>query len=597
MTTIDQRILIPSPPEAVWEYLSDVRNIPRWQTDCTSVVFLTSKVSGPGTRWRQTIDKATEQVIEISAWYEGLGYQYTYVDGVPFREGTGRIRLQEIPEGTVVQWTITYEMGGLLGGVRSSLGLNRRLETMMVTSLKSLWRQVNDSAAAERGHEAKSLMRDAPNAEARANYRPRHASVVDMRGEAENENAEVMKPAASVEPIAEQDTDAKFRPPQGYVIPEPPVSDEDTRPRRAVEPPAPVEPPKARQTIRELVEDSEEPDFLDDMQRYAPPAEPPVDDTQPIQPVSAEPTEAPARDGFMDQFTLDDSDFAPQKPDAQPTPTDDATLIEEINSLVYQPESWEETSEGDDADEPIRLTDEIDALVRDEPQPTSVTDEMNALVAEPETPTAEELKSPSLTDEINALVAEADEPTPAISLTDEINALVVDPDVAAQAPSEPLPEDTLHKIDESSFPPPGATDTSKMSIWEIFGVPRPSETTEVEAVEASEPDAEAVETPDAEDSVTAEATHGEPEAVEAPAASEVEVESEAEEAPVAAAEPTPEEPTVAEASADAVPMPDMAVSTGELTIVEVIREVAGPPRRTGLRARMRQKARRVRTPD
>src|SRR5688572_27543286 len=161
MNTVDQRILIPTPPDVVWEYISDITKNPQWQSDCKSVTFLTSKRSGPGMRWRSAAAKGREQVIEITAWYDGLGYQYTYVDGIPFRNGMGRIRLQEIPEGTVVQWTIQYEMGGLLGGVRGSFGIMKQLETMMAASLNMLKKQVNNSGAAQNWREAKSLMRDA----------------------------------------------------------------------------------------------------------------------------------------------------------------------------------------------------------------------------------------------------------------------------------------------------------------------------------------------------------------------------------------------------------------------------------------------------
>src|SRR5687768_12356722 len=117
MNTIDAAIHIPAPPRVVWDYISDITNNTRWQIDCRSVTFLTSKKEGPGTRWRTTSDKGNDQVVEITAWYEGLGYQYTFIDGAPFRESIARIRLQEIPEGTVVQWTLTYEAGGVLGGL------------------------------------------------------------------------------------------------------------------------------------------------------------------------------------------------------------------------------------------------------------------------------------------------------------------------------------------------------------------------------------------------------------------------------------------------------------------------------------------------
>jgi uncharacterized protein YndB with AHSA1/START domain len=120
MTTLDQRILIPVDPQAVWDRISNLAANPGWQTDCRSVSFLTSLRNGAGTRWRYASAGGHEYVVEITAWYDKLGYEYRFVAGAPFQENRGRIRLQEIPEGTVVQWTFSYERGGMLGGIRDS---------------------------------------------------------------------------------------------------------------------------------------------------------------------------------------------------------------------------------------------------------------------------------------------------------------------------------------------------------------------------------------------------------------------------------------------------------------------------------------------
>ena len=223
MNILDQRILIQDvSPQVVWAHISDIAQNPTWQVDCRSVSFLSTRRAGPGVRWRYTNDQGRECVVETTAWYEGLGYEYTFVDGAPFKTSRGRIRLQEIPEGTVVQWTFNYETAGMLGGVKNTVRLKRRLESTMVDSLKTLWRYIHQSNAGRATHEPKSLMRDAPDYEARVKYQPRHPSVVMM----------------------EQGTPA--------VIPEPPLSEDDTRPR------APV--------VRdEPVDDVTEPDFLLDM--------------------------------------------------------------------------------------------------------------------------------------------------------------------------------------------------------------------------------------------------------------------------------------------------------------------------------------------
>jgi hypothetical protein len=238
MNNLDQRILIQDvPPDVVWGHISDIAQNPTWQVDCRSVSFLSTRRTGPGVRWRYTNDQGRECVVETTAWYEGLGYEYTFVDGAPFRSSRGRIRLQEIPEGTVVQWSLNYETAGVLGGVRNTITLRRHLEHAMVDSLKTLWGYIRQSAAGRAIHEPKSLMRDAPDYEARTKYQPRHPSVVR----------------------SEQNS--------GIAVPEPPLSDEDTRPR------APV--------VMDEPARMEEPEFLGDISMFEPPRELARTDVQP----------------------------------------------------------------------------------------------------------------------------------------------------------------------------------------------------------------------------------------------------------------------------------------------------------------------------
>ncbi len=161
-------------------------------------------------RWRYTTNSGRSYVAEITAWYDGLGYEYTIVDGAPFSENKGRIRLQEIAEGTVVQWTLTYETSGMLAGVRNAVSLKRQFESTMVDSLKNLWKVLQKVMPEDRPREVKSLMRDAPDYESRTQYRPRHAT-----SKPENDSLQVPESAASQ-------------------IVEPPISADDTRPRAPV---------------------------------------------------------------------------------------------------------------------------------------------------------------------------------------------------------------------------------------------------------------------------------------------------------------------------------------------------------------------------
>lgn len=411
MTTIDQRILIPAPSEVVWEYISNIKNNTQWQPGCNSVSFLTSKLSGQGARWRQTTDKGEEQVIEVTAWYDGLGYQYTYIDGMPFRENVGRIRLQEIPEGTIVQWTISYQMGGVLGNMRGALGLNRRLDKLMVEGLKTLWKQVNESGSARKFREAKSLIREAPDAEARAHYVPRHTPVVDLRAE-----------AADAGPRDERRGMATAPP----VIDEPPVSEEDTRPRRPITPPAatPVQP---RQTIDELVAETEEPEFLRHVPAYAPPAET-GEETHPF-------AVAPDHERF------------------RPPPAEAPTQVEAATGAPAEPLAPPQADE-----QPATITDDV------------LDESTLNQVAEPDTPAPAE----NVTNIAETSAPQATPPTaPPAPSTSESTATSARPVTGGTGPLRPLE-------DLSSM------DTAKLSIWEIFGVPRPGEEEAATSASATE---------------------------------------------------------------------------------------------------------------
>ena len=226
MAIIDQRILIPARQDVVWAYLSDLSRNAEWQADCKSVSFLSTRHEGAGTRWRVSADKTKDAVYEITSWYNGLGYEYVIVDGAAYKDNKGRLRLQEIAEGTVVQWTFSFEGGGLLGG-----GKVRQLDATMAASLKALYKQVKALSQSE-GLVARSLMRDAPDVEARAAYKPRHPTSL-----ADGSPAEVAEDAVLLPPTPEpavQVEDAAFVAAVDLSA-EPPLEVDDTRPRPAVE--------------------------------------------------------------------------------------------------------------------------------------------------------------------------------------------------------------------------------------------------------------------------------------------------------------------------------------------------------------------------
>lgn len=213
MKTIDHRILIPGPPDTVWRIVSNIENNPHWQVDCARVHYLTSTRQGPGTRWRSTSRSGREYVIQVTAWYEGYGYEYVIVDGASYVQNRGRIRLQEIPEGTIVEWTFSYELGGVLSGVRNALSVRRRIDRSIAEDLRTLYTYLRNTRAEDATtHQAKSLMRDAPDAEQRSAYRPRHPSQVEERFTPPPGEMERVPTIAEAEPPIDEDEDTRPRP-------------------------------------------------------------------------------------------------------------------------------------------------------------------------------------------------------------------------------------------------------------------------------------------------------------------------------------------------------------------------------------------------
>lgn len=145
MTLIDQRIVIDAPPHVVWDHIADPNEVRRWHSGYRNISVLTTQQTGMGTRRRCTPAGGGKDVIEeITAWVEGLGYEYTQIEGGSFREMRARIRLQAGPDGTIVQWTLTYKPRGLVGTLRDVLGGKREMQAMMSESLRQLRRQIDE---------------------------------------------------------------------------------------------------------------------------------------------------------------------------------------------------------------------------------------------------------------------------------------------------------------------------------------------------------------------------------------------------------------------------------------------------------------------
>lgn len=359
MTLIDNRILIPASQDKVWGILSDLQQNPQWQLNCQAVSVLTTMKSGQGTRWRSSTQSGREQVIEITAWYDRLGYEYRIVDGTRLQANKGLFRLQEIPEGTIVQWTFSYEPTGFLSGLQDSLRIRRQVEGEIVDSLRQLYRVIANRSEIET-FEAKSLMRAAPDVEARAQYQPRHPSNIEDTGP----NRIVPAAARAVQAL-QQSTNLN---PES----EPVLEEGDTRPNPVV-----IEPVTTAQTT-----DTDAP--------YRPP-------------LSIQPTEAAV---------------APIKSEALTT-TSETKSVEQPATTIVEPE---------------RATTETVAV-------SSTTPE-----AEPEIPIT------------------------ASNVPDE-------PSTAAEPVLELLDEEFSGQIDTREL------DSAKISVFELFGIPKPSDTQETPRIE------------------------------------------------------------------------------------------------------------------
>jgi hypothetical protein len=123
-----------------------------------------------GTRRRTTDEHGRTTVEEITHWLDNLGYEYVMVDG-PYRSYKGRVRLQAIPEGTIINWTVEYRLRGLFSGLRNLLSFRHRMESTMAESLRELRRLVERSGARiDPERQARFAMRAAPSVEARAAF-------------------------------------------------------------------------------------------------------------------------------------------------------------------------------------------------------------------------------------------------------------------------------------------------------------------------------------------------------------------------------------------------------------------------------------------
>ncbi|MBI5958051.1 MAG: SRPBCC family protein [Chloroflexi bacterium] len=178
MTLIDQRILIDAPPQVIWEFLADPAKVPQWHAGYRIVSVLTTRQTGAGIRRRCALVSGGKDIIEeITAWVDGVGYEYHVTEGGAQRHMQGRFRLQPSPEGTSVQWTLSYQPRGIFGAIKNQLRGRRQQAEMMANSLRQLRRRVDEMGQRMQAEERnKVAIRGRLNAEERAHYQRRHGT-------------------------------------------------------------------------------------------------------------------------------------------------------------------------------------------------------------------------------------------------------------------------------------------------------------------------------------------------------------------------------------------------------------------------------------
>lgn len=425
MTLIDQRILIDAPPQVVWEYISDPNHVRRWHAGYRTISVLTTQQFGLGTRRRCTPATGGKDVIEeITAWVDGLGYEYTQVEGGTFRAMRARIRLQAGPDGTTVQWTVTYKPRGVTGMLRDLFGGKRDMQSVMANSLRQLRRQIDElGLRMDAEYRQRVSMRGRLNHDERQQYALRHVPDDDHVPVAAEGDAQ---PAAEIPG------------------PVPPASDGGTDlPAVPIPIPDQIAPPVPPAAVPEpdIVED--EPSFVGDLLRGA----------------DAAPGGAP-QDQPAGEAVPQGAGSQPSGPPIPPRPIPEVSpLYSKAPTRPLDPSTG--TGRADDAapeqDEAEAAVPAPDLHTRPTP-PRGITSVRAQTTMHPVSPEHAERASPS-------------------------PARPVPPPEASLAPTPPhgiqsiqRPAASAPPARRANVPPPTPkADTGEISIWEVFGTPRPSE--------------------------------------------------------------------------------------------------------------------------
>lgn len=234
MTLIDQRILVPAPIQVVWSVIANHSQLPRWRQDCKAVSLLSTRADGIGMRRRITPIKGKDLIEETIAWYDGLGYEYRLIDGAnQFKSYTARLRLQPTPDGTIVQWTVSFETRGLLGKLFGNRRRRRKFEKTSAESLRQLRRYIEGMGIKiDHEYRQKVGVRSSPDANARQEY----GAKLSAQHQPATSSAPITEPPLTTQ--SSQPTQPAQSTSSRLGIIEPPIKPDDTPSIRPVSPPS-----------------------------------------------------------------------------------------------------------------------------------------------------------------------------------------------------------------------------------------------------------------------------------------------------------------------------------------------------------------------
>lgn len=503
MTLIDQRILIDAPSETVWQYIIDPEHIARWHAHYTAISLLSTNPMGVGVRRRCTLTGGKDVIEEITSWVNGIGYEYVYLDGGPYRSLRGRYRLQPQPDGISVQWTITYEPRGLIGRLRDLLRGRQQMTQMVSASLRQLRREIDQLGVRMDAEErARFGIHERLDAEQRAQYQRRHTPSTGLEhpvvvDQPPGEAAPEQEAPTADRPTPVESTPAEPAPASTEAAPpvETPVQPKpEPTPPTTDEAPA-VTPPEAESPRSETAASEPVPEPVVD--------EPPAPSEQAEPPVAADEPDAPTP---TDDIRRTAGEFAPVSPDT-PAPDTSATSEPEAAAVETPAEAPAAPPDDEQPDE-AAPPDKTEPPLHARPTPPHGTPAVQPSEPEPEPaapeiapPPPEQLAPPPARPSLGPPPPTREElsrPTPAHGIpstgTPEPAEPPAEVDKTPPAPTLPRDDRSITRVpdDDSAGIPPQTpiTDTGEISIWDVFGVARPSDLDEqalsdlIESVEA-----------------------------------------------------------------------------------------------------------------